>query len=153
MSHLELVALPSMTTTARSDSSFDVLQFDLVEDTPSLTNAGGPKQWVVVRPTGGQTGILLARADGEQQTRVVGQQFGGRVGMFLRVDDFDAAYQPCSGPVFSSSRPLATSDTGASLCFSMLRETAGTFSDRIRGDNDAARPCQTPSRERLTGRC
>ena len=25
--------------------------------------------------------------------RIVGQQFAGRVGMFLRVDDFDTAYQ------------------------------------------------------------
>jgi predicted enzyme related to lactoylglutathione lyase len=48
---------------------------------------------VVVRPPGGQTGILLARADGEQQAAVVGNQVAGRVGFFLRVDDFDAAYE------------------------------------------------------------
>jgi uncharacterized glyoxalase superfamily protein PhnB len=47
---------------------------------------------VVVRPAGGTTGILLARADGEHQQTAVGQQFAGRVGLFLRVDDFDAAY-------------------------------------------------------------
>ena len=47
----------------------------------------------MVRPEGGRTGILLARADGEQQARAVGQQFAGRVGMFLRVDDFDGAYR------------------------------------------------------------
>jgi predicted enzyme related to lactoylglutathione lyase len=35
--------------------------------------------------------MLLARADGDQQRLIVGQQFAGRVGMFLRVDDFDAA--------------------------------------------------------------
>ena len=45
----------------------DVLQFELVEDSPSLTNEGRPKRWVVVRPPGAQTGILLARADGEHQ--------------------------------------------------------------------------------------
>ncbi len=71
----------------------DVLKFDLVEDTPSQTNDGRPKRWVVVRPAGAQTGILLARADGEQQMAVIGQQFAGRVGMFLRVEDFDATYQ------------------------------------------------------------
>ena len=38
------------------------------------------------------TGILLARADGDAQTACVGQQFGGRVGLFLRVDDFDAVH-------------------------------------------------------------
>jgi len=69
------------------------LGFDLVEDSPSLTNDGRPKRWVVVRPPGGQTGILLARADGEHQATVIGHQVAGRVGFFLRVDDFDAAYE------------------------------------------------------------
>lgn len=69
------------------------LGFDLVEDSPSLTNVGRPKRWVVVRPPGAQTGILLARADGERQSAAVGDQVAGRVGFFLRVDDFDAAYQ------------------------------------------------------------
>ena len=71
----------------------DVLQFELVEDTPSLTNDGRPKRWVVVRPRGGQTGVLLARADGKQQMAGIGRQFAGRVGMFLCVDNFAAAYQ------------------------------------------------------------
>jgi catechol 2,3-dioxygenase-like lactoylglutathione lyase family enzyme len=70
----------------------EALGFDLVEDSPSRTNDGRPKRWVVVRPPGGQTGILLARADGEHQGAVVGAQVAGRVGFFLRVDDFDAAY-------------------------------------------------------------
>jgi catechol 2,3-dioxygenase-like lactoylglutathione lyase family enzyme len=91
MSHLELVALVVGDYDAAIRFFVDVLQFDLVEDTPSLTNDGRPKRWVVVRPRGGQTGILLARADGDHQASVVGHQFAGRVGMFLRVDDFDAA--------------------------------------------------------------
>lgn len=70
----------------------DILGFELVEDTAALTNEGRPKRWVVVRPVGGQTGLLLARADGDDQASVVGRQFGGRVGLFLRVDDFDACY-------------------------------------------------------------
>jgi catechol 2,3-dioxygenase-like lactoylglutathione lyase family enzyme len=69
------------------------LGFDLVEDSPSLTNDGRPKRWVVVRPPGAQTGILLARADGEHQTAAAGNQVAGRVGFFLRVDDFDAALE------------------------------------------------------------
>lgn len=68
-----------------------VLGFELVEDSPSLTNDGRPKRWVVVRPPGAQTGILLAQADGERQAAAVGNQMAGRVGFFLRVDDFDAA--------------------------------------------------------------
>ncbi|MDA2809247.1 VOC family protein [Nocardiopsis sp. RSe5-2] len=69
------------------------LGFELVEDSPALTSAEGrPKRWVVVRPPGGGTGLLLARADGERQTAAVGDQWAGRVGLFLRVDDFDGAY-------------------------------------------------------------
>jgi len=93
MAHLELVALVVRDYDAAIRFFVEVLQFDLVEDTPSTTNDGRPKRWVVVRPRGGQTGILLARADGDQQAGVVGQQFAGRVGMFLRVDDFDASYK------------------------------------------------------------
>jgi catechol 2,3-dioxygenase-like lactoylglutathione lyase family enzyme len=71
----------------------DALGFELVEDSPSLTNDGRPKRWVVVRPPGAETALLLAQADGERQAGAVGDQFGGRVGLFLRVDDFDATYQ------------------------------------------------------------
>jgi len=70
----------------------DVLGFELVEDSPAQTNDGRPKRWVVVRPPGAATGLLLARADGEHQARAVGDQFAGRVGLFLRVDDFRAQY-------------------------------------------------------------
>jgi catechol 2,3-dioxygenase-like lactoylglutathione lyase family enzyme len=97
MSQLELVALVVRDYDAAIRFFVDVLQFELVEDTPSLTNDGRPKRWVVVRPVGGATGILLARADGEQQMAVAGRQFAGRVGMFLRVDDFDTAYQRMVG--------------------------------------------------------
>ncbi|QKG21033.1 VOC family protein [Actinomadura verrucosospora] len=71
----------------------EALGFELVEDSPSLTNDGRPKRWVVVRPPGAQTGVLLARADGERQAVAVGEQVAGRVGFFLRVDDFDAAHE------------------------------------------------------------
>ena len=70
-----------------------VLGFDLVEDSPSTTNDGRPKRWVVVRPPDGGTGLLLAQADGERQAAAVGDQWAGRVGLFLRVADFDARYE------------------------------------------------------------
>jgi catechol 2,3-dioxygenase-like lactoylglutathione lyase family enzyme len=70
----------------------DVLGFELVEDSPSSTTDGRPKRWVVVRPPGAETGLLLARADGSDQSAVVGRQVAGRVGFFLRVDDFEATY-------------------------------------------------------------
>ncbi len=67
------------------------LGFELVEDSGAQTNDGREKRWVVVRPPGAVTGLLLARADGAEQSAVVGRQLAGRVGFFLRVDDFDAA--------------------------------------------------------------
>jgi catechol 2,3-dioxygenase-like lactoylglutathione lyase family enzyme len=70
------------------------LGFELAEDSPALTTVGGrQKRWVTVRPPGAETGILLARADGQDQAAAVGKQMAGRVGFFLRVDDFDAAYE------------------------------------------------------------
>jgi catechol 2,3-dioxygenase-like lactoylglutathione lyase family enzyme len=92
MAQLELVALIVREYQPAIDFFVDVLQFELVEDVPSLTNDGRPKRWVVVRPVGGSTGILLARADGERQESVVGDQFAGRVGLFLRVDDFETTH-------------------------------------------------------------
>jgi catechol 2,3-dioxygenase-like lactoylglutathione lyase family enzyme len=71
----------------------NVLGFELVEDSPSLTNDGRAKRWVVVRPPGAQTAVLIARADGEAQAAVVGRQTAGRVGFFLQVDDFAATYE------------------------------------------------------------
>jgi catechol 2,3-dioxygenase-like lactoylglutathione lyase family enzyme len=92
VAHLELVALVVRDYDPAIRFFVDVLQFELLEDSPSLTNDGRPKRWVVVRPAGAQTGILLARADGEHQASVIGNQFAGRVGLFLRVDDFDSSY-------------------------------------------------------------
>ena len=89
---LELVAIVVADYDPAIAFFVDVLDFDLVEDSPSTTNDGRPKRWVVVRPPGAQTGLLLARADG-QQVESVGRQFAGRVGLFLRVADFEASYQ------------------------------------------------------------
>ncbi|MFC6239000.1 VOC family protein [Longivirga aurantiaca] len=69
----------------------DVLGFELAEDSPSLTNDGRPKRWVVVRPSPEATGFLLAVADTEQKRTALGNQTGGRVGFFLRVPAFEAS--------------------------------------------------------------
>lgn len=90
--HIELVTIVVDEYDAAIEFFVGVLGFELVEDSPSLTNDGRAKRWVVVRPPGAQTGILLARADGERQQQATGNQFAGRVGFFLRVDDFDVAY-------------------------------------------------------------
>ncbi|NEE01082.1 VOC family protein [Phytoactinopolyspora halotolerans] len=93
MSFLHLVTIVVDEYDPAIEFFVDVLGFDLVEDSPSLTNDGRPKRWVVVRPPGGQTGILLAQADGPAQAAAVGNQAAGRVAFFLRVDDFDHAYE------------------------------------------------------------
>ena len=69
----------------------DALGFDLIDDSPVTTNDGRSKRWVVVRPPAAQTGLLLAKADGDEQVHAIGRQYAGRVGLFLRVDDFEAA--------------------------------------------------------------
>jgi catechol 2,3-dioxygenase-like lactoylglutathione lyase family enzyme len=69
------------------------LGFELVEDEPAQTTDGRPKRWVMVRPPGAQTGLLLAKADGPAQREAIGEQYAGRVGLFLRVDDFDAQHE------------------------------------------------------------
>jgi catechol 2,3-dioxygenase-like lactoylglutathione lyase family enzyme len=70
----------------------DVLGCVVEEDAPSLDGDGQPKRWVVVRPPGSGCGILLAQARGEAQVAMIGRQFAGRVGLFLRVDDFYESY-------------------------------------------------------------
>jgi catechol 2,3-dioxygenase-like lactoylglutathione lyase family enzyme len=92
--HLEHMAIVVDDYDAAIEFFVGALGFELVEDSPAFTTvAGRPKRWVVVRPPGAETGLLLAQADGERQGAVVGEQFAGRVGLFLRVDDFDAAYE------------------------------------------------------------
>lgn len=92
MSFLQLVTLVVNDYDAAIAFFVAGLGFELVDDSPSLTNDGRRKRWVVVRPPGAETGILLARADGHDQAAVVGKQVAGRIGFFLGVDDFDASY-------------------------------------------------------------
>jgi catechol 2,3-dioxygenase-like lactoylglutathione lyase family enzyme len=91
--HLEQLALIVDDYDAAIDFYVGKLGFELVEDSAALTNDGRPKRWVVVRPPGAATGLLLARADGDDQRAAVGNQFAGRVGLFLRVEDFGEAYE------------------------------------------------------------
>ncbi|MGR3662420.1 MAG: VOC family protein [Paracoccaceae bacterium] len=62
----------------------DGLGFELVED-----RIDGAKRWIVVRPVGAETGLVIARAVGAEQKAAIGNQTGGRVGFFLQTDDFD----------------------------------------------------------------
>lgn len=75
-----------------------VLGFDLIAD--EVLNP--VKRWVLVAPPGGQTRLLMAKADGAQQEAVIGNQTGGRVGFFLETDDFarDHAHLLAAGVTF-----------------------------------------------------
>ncbi len=95
----------------------DVLGFELVDDSPSLTNDGRPKRWVVVRPPEAETGLLLARADGDHQRSAVGTQVAGRVGFFFRVDDFDAVYDRMVGAGVEFVAEPRTEDYGRLAVF------------------------------------
>ncbi|MBB4348864.1 MULTISPECIES: VOC family protein [Rhizobiaceae] len=61
------------------------LGFDCVEDT-SLADG---KRWLVVKPKGDEgAALLLAQAADDRQLAAIGNQAGGRVGFFLKTDDF-----------------------------------------------------------------
>jgi catechol 2,3-dioxygenase-like lactoylglutathione lyase family enzyme len=67
------------------------LGFALVEDT---WQPAQDKRWVVVAPPGSSgTSLLLARASNAEQERVVGNQAGGPVFLFLQTDDFWRDYE------------------------------------------------------------
>ncbi len=98
MSHIDLVSL--LVHDYDEAIAFYVGQagFELVADEPDVSSATGePKRWVVVRPPGAQTGLLLARAADDAQRAAVGRHAGGRVGLFLHTDDFGAAHRRMTG--------------------------------------------------------
>ncbi|MFD7414713.1 VOC family protein [Kitasatospora purpeofusca] len=77
----------------------DALGFELREDTPR----GDGARWVVVAPRGAtETGLLLARPTKPEQLARIGDQTGGRVGLFLHTEDFAADHRrmAAAGVVF-----------------------------------------------------
>ena len=71
------------------DYNTEILGFDLLED----TDLGSGKRWMRVAPAGSSCSLLLAKAENEDQARYIGNQFGGRVFLFRRTDDFQSVYQ------------------------------------------------------------
>jgi len=66
------------------------LGFSLVED----TILSETKRWVIIRPPGsGECSLQLAKAAKPEQERVVGNQTGGRVFLFLFTDNFERDYE------------------------------------------------------------
>jgi lactoylglutathione lyase len=66
-----------------------VIGFELIED----EQLSSSKRWVLVRPPGGGTSLLLAKAANAEQVSRVGNQTGGRVFLFLHTDDFQRDYR------------------------------------------------------------
>lgn len=63
----------------------DALGFDCLAD--EVQPEG--KRWVVIRPKGTEgAALLLAQAASDSQRAAIGNQTGGRVGFFLKTDDF-----------------------------------------------------------------
>lgn len=94
MSHIDLVSLLVRSYDEAIEFYVGRVGFELVDDRPETSSVTGePKRWVVVRPPGGRTGLLLAQASDDAQRAAVGHHAGGRVGLFLHTDDFAAAHQ------------------------------------------------------------
>jgi uncharacterized glyoxalase superfamily protein PhnB len=66
----------------------ETLRFSLIEDTP----LDPQKRWVVMSPGIDGARVLLAKASNPTQTAIIGDQFGGRVGLFLYTTDFGSYY-------------------------------------------------------------
>jgi catechol 2,3-dioxygenase-like lactoylglutathione lyase family enzyme len=67
----------------------DCLGFDCLQD--DVQPEG--KRWIVVRPEGMDgAALLLAQAANDEQRAAIGNQTGGRVGFFLKTDDFARDY-------------------------------------------------------------
>ncbi len=80
----------------------NTLGFTLVED----NGLEDDKRWVVIRPPGdGGASLLIAKATHAQQAAAIGNQAGGRVGFFLKTDDFsrDHAAYLARGVIFEEA--------------------------------------------------
>ena len=90
----------------------DGLGFDCVQD--EVQPEG--KRWLVVRPTGAEgASLLIAEASNDAQRAAIGNQTGGRVGFFLKTDDFarDHARFVKAGVVFKEAPRLEVYGTVA----------------------------------------
>ena len=146
--HLGLVAIVVSEYDPAISFFVDALGFELVEDSLALTNDGHPKRWVVVRPPGALTGLLLARADGEDQAAIIGRQAAGRVGFFLHVEDFDAAYARMAsagvrvlhGTAYRTLRPHRSILDIAGNKWDLIGPAAKTGSSRQQKEKDRGTP-------------
>lgn len=91
-----------------------VLGFDLIADEAQPEQN---KRWVLVRPNGGGTSILLARAKNEHEAKAIGNQCGDRVFLFLETDNFDRDYAAYKQKGVTFARPKTTHPYGTVAVF------------------------------------
>lgn len=93
------------------------LDFHIVED----TKLSEDKRWVMLAPKGAkECCLLLAKASNEEQARVVGNQTGGRVFLFLYTDDFWRDYEKMKSREVNFVRPPQDFDYGTVAVFEDL---------------------------------
>ena len=95
----------------------DTLGFELVADEYQPERN---KRWVLVRPRGGTSSILLARATNPSQAAAVGNQVGGRVAFFLQTDDFWRDYEAYQARGVEFVRPPQEAPYGTVAVFADL---------------------------------
>ncbi len=84
--HLHALAIVVDDYDAALDFYVGTLGFVLRKD----IRLSAEKRWVLIAPDATcDTNILVAKANGAPQQAAVGNQFGGRVGLFLHTEDFD----------------------------------------------------------------
>ena len=103
-----------------------MLGFSLIEDSFQPEQN---KRWVVVSPPGAtESGVLLARAVGNEQLSRVGNQTGGRVFLFLYTDDFWRDYRAYTKRGVEFVREPKTEEYGTVAVF---RDLYGNLWDLI----------------------
>lgn len=94
------------------------LGFTLVEDTYQPAQH---KRWVLVAPPGGGGAtLLLARAATPEQRRLVGDQAGGRVFLFLSTDDLRRDHRRLTAAGARFVRPPSVAPYGTVAVFEDL---------------------------------
>ncbi len=98
-----------------------ILNFDLIEDSPSKDRQGRDKRWVLISPRGsGGTQILLAKAANEEEASRIGNQTGGRVFLFLHTNDFWRDYKEMKAKGVKFVRDPKEEDYGTVAVFEDL---------------------------------
>lgn len=106
------------------------LDFSLIEDTKINEN----KRWVLVAPPGAkECCLLLAKAANSHQSKSVGNQTGGRVGLFLFTDDFWRDYKKMKEKQIFFVRPPNEFEYGTVAVF---RDLYGNLWDLIQPNDN-----------------